>query len=71
MTFENPEDYDALAQDAVLQLDDIRAGMAAGKLMLKDTGTGKSYPVVCALTERQQSILLAGGLLNYTREEVQ
>ena len=49
-------------------LDGIRAGMAAGKLTLTDTAAGKAYSVVCSLTERQQAILLAGGLLNYTKE---
>ena len=68
LTFENPDDYDALQPGARLRIDDIRTGMAAGKLTLTDTAAGKSYPVVCSLTERQQAILLAGGLLNYTKE---
>ena len=68
LTFENPADYDALQPGAQLRIDGIRAGMAAGSLMLTDTAAGKSYPVVCGLTERQQAILLAGGLLNYTKE---
>lgn len=68
LTFENPADYDALHQGAHLRIDGIRAGMAAGSLTLTDTAAGKSYPVVCSLTERQQAILLAGGLLNYTKE---
>lgn len=68
LTFENPADYDALQPGAHLRIDDIRTGMAAGKLTLTDTAAGKSYPVVCSLTERQQAILLAGGLLNYTKE---
>lgn len=68
LTFENPADYDALQPGAQLRIDGIRAGMAAGKLTLTDTAAGKSYPVVCSLTERQQAILLAGGLLNYTKE---
>ena len=68
LTFENPDDYDALQPGAHLRIDDIRTGMAAGKLTLTDTAAGKSYPVVCSLTERQQAILLAGGLLNYTKE---
>jgi hypothetical protein len=63
-----PADYDALAQGAHLRIDNIRAGMAAGALTLTDTAAGKAYPVVCSLTERQQAILLAGGLLNYTKE---
>ena len=68
LTFENPADYDALQPGAQLRIDGIRAGMAAGSLTLTDTAAGKAYPVVCGLTERQQAILLAGGLLNYTKE---
>lgn len=68
LTFENPADYDALQPGAQLRIDGIRAGMAAGRLLLTDTAAGRSYPVVCSLTERQQAILLAGGLLNYTKE---
>lgn len=68
LTFADPADYDALHQGAHLRIDGIRAGMAAGALTLTDTATGKAYPVVCSLTERQQAILLAGGLLNYTKE---
>ena len=68
LTFENPADYDALQPGAQLRIDGIRAGMAAGSLVLTDTTAGRSYPVVCSLTERQQAILLAGGLLNYTKE---
>lgn len=68
LTFADPADYDALQPGAQLRIDGIRAGMAAGSLTLTDTAAGKSYPVVCSLTERQQAILLAGGLLNYTKE---
>ena len=68
LTFENPDDYDALQQGAGLRIDHIRAGMKAGRLELTDTVSGKAYPVVCSLTERQQAILLAGGLLSYTKE---
>ena len=68
LTFADPADYDALQPGARLRIDDIRAGMAAGSLTLTDTAAGKAYSVVCSLTERQQAILLAGGLLNYTKE---
>ena len=68
LTFENPDDYDALQPGARLRIDDIRAGMAAGSLTLTDTAAGKAYSVVCSLTERQQAFLLAGGLLNDTKE---
>ena len=68
MTFENPEDYDKLSQDADLTIDGIISGMAAGKLTVTDRTTGNQFNVLCSLTERQRAILLAGGLLNYTKE---
>ncbi len=68
MTFENPDDYDALEQDHVLQLTSIRNGMAQGRIRVTDTNTGKVFYGLCNLTQRQQAILMAGGLLNYTKE---
>ena len=68
LTFQNPEDYDNLEQDAVLRLDNIPVGMAAGQIVVTDTTTGKSFNAICNLTQRQQAILMAGGLLNYTKE---
>ncbi len=68
MTFENPEDYDKLTQDADLRIEGIVSGMAEGKLTVTDRTTGNKFNVLCSLTERQRAILLAGGLLNYTKE---
>ncbi len=68
MTFENPDDYDKLAQDADLVIEGIVSGMAEGKLTVTDRTTGNKFNVLCSLTERQRAILLAGGLLNYTKE---
>jgi len=67
VTFASPEDYDRLNQDSVLTLSDIVQGMEAGCLTVTDE-TGFSFKVLCSLTERQQKILLAGGLLNYTKD---
>ena len=68
MTFENPDDYERLNQDSVLRISDIKNGIAAGRLQVTDESDGHSFFVNCALSQRQQAILLAGGLLNYTRE---
>ena len=67
MTFENPEDYDKLDQDAKLTISGIEAGMAEGVLTVT-TDNGTTFRVLCSLTERQRAILMAGGLLNYTKE---
>ena len=68
MTFEDPADYDKLDQDADLCIEGIVSGMAEGKLTVTDRTTGNKFNVLCSLTERQRAILLAGGLLNYTKE---
>ena len=68
LTFENPADYDEIHQDHVLRLTDIPTGMAAGRIAIVDETAGKTVHGLCSLSERQQKILLAGGLLNYTRE---
>ena len=68
VTFHNAEDYDKLTQNATLVLSDIAVGMRSGKISVTDETTGFTFTVDCSLTERQQKILLAGGLLNYTKE---
>ncbi len=68
LTFENPEDYGALAQDHILRLRDIRHGLEQGRIGIFDETTGMTVYGRCNLSARQQKILLAGGLLNYTKE---
>ena len=66
LTFADPADYDRLRQGSVLTMRGISQGMQAGKLTLSDE-KGNTFSVCCDLSQRQQQILLAGGLLNYTK----
>ncbi|MEE5994014.1 MAG: aconitate hydratase [Oscillospiraceae bacterium] len=70
LTFVNESDYDAISQGDVLELADIRAKVEAGQteLTVLNKTTGKEIPVLCELTGRTKDIILAGGLLDYTRE---
>ena len=68
LTFANPEDYDALEQGSKLTFQNLKEGIAAGKVMMTDAATGKEIMLTCEFTKRQQEILLCGGLLNYTKE---
>ncbi len=68
LTFANPEDYDALTLDSSMCIDNIFAGMASGSITATDTATGKQIPLLCSLTQRQQRILKAGGLLPFIGE---
>ena len=65
LTFRDPEVYDQLQQADNLCLTDIKTGMANGEITVK--AGDLSFVAECNLTERQQQILLAGGLLNYTK----
>ena len=52
-----------------LCLENIRDSIANGTdVTLKNLTTGESYKLDYQLSERQRDILLAGGLLDYTRE---
>ena len=66
LTLENSADYDMIMQDTKLQLTDIHSGMKSG--VLTAIAGDKKINLHCDLTPRQQSILLAGGLLRYIGE---
>ena len=70
LTFVNEADYDAISQGDTLELADVRAKIEAGEtqLTIVNKTTGKEIPVLCELTGRTKDIILAGGLLDYTRE---
>ena len=46
---------------------DIKNGLESGRMIMELNG--KEITLLCEMSERQRSILYAGGLLNLTREE--
>ncbi len=75
LTFENPSDYDRISVLDDLIMQDARrqvAQAAEGKpIVLTDRTQGIDVIVACRISRRQADILLAGGLLNYTRKHAQ
>lgn len=68
-TFANENDYDKISVNDELCLEGIRESIANGTdVTLKNLTTDESYKLDYQLSERQRDILLAGGLLDYTRE---
>ena len=73
LTFADPADYDrtGLLDELVIENaeDQIRGLVSSGQLIVKNCT--RSLDITCrlALSERQADILLAGGLLNFTRKE--
>ena len=71
LNFENEADYDKISQGDELSLPNIKEEIEAGKpVVLKNLTTGESYELKYDLSKRQKDIILAGGLLNYTRESL-
>jgi aconitate hydratase len=69
LTFKNESDYDKISVNDELRLPDIRNLIRDGKdVILKNVTTGEEYKVDCNISTRQRDIILAGGLLDYTRE---
>ena len=72
LTFVNEADYEKISQGDVLELADVRKHIEAGEttLTLVNKTTGAEIPVLCELTGRTKDIILAGGLLDYTRDKL-
>ena len=70
LTFANEGDYDDISPMDELTLPHAREAIAQGQeqLTLHNAAKGRDYTVCLPLTQRQRGMILAGGLLNYTRE---
>ncbi len=69
-TFANPDDYDKIDTDDILALDGIREKIAAGsEVTLRNVTKGEEYKLAYDYSGRQTAMILAGGLLNYTKEQ--
>ena len=68
LEFVNGEDYDRIEQGDELVIENIRDTIAKGKdIVVKDKTKGIDIPVKCELSERGKGMILAGGLLNFTK----
>ena len=70
LTFANEGDYDDISPMDELTLPHVREAIAQRQeqLTLHNASKGRDYTVCLPLTQRQRGMILAGGLLNYTRE---
>lgn len=69
LTFVNEADYDKILQNDDIVIENlIEAIRGDGRLVVKNKSNGAEIPVVCELSERAKAIVIAGGLLNYTKE---
>ncbi len=70
LTFADESDYDRVSMWDSLTLPEVRSRLEKGEqIILKNNTTGETLPLGARFSQRQTEILLAGGLLNYTREQ--
>ncbi len=70
MSFVDEKDYDRIQQGDVLVLENVHEQIKAGnELTLRNRSTGTLIKAQTALSGRQVDIVLAGGLLNYTKKQ--
>ena len=68
LEFVNGEDYDKIEQGDELVIENIRDIIANSKdIVVRDKSKGIDIPVKCELSERGKGMILAGGLLNFTK----
>ena len=69
MTLENEDDYDKVSEADEILIEGFADAIRGGdRVMLTLKKSGAEIPLKLTLTERQRAILLAGGMLNYTKE---
>ena len=70
LTFKNPDDFEKIAEGDDIEIKGFAGGIAEkDELTLVDKTNGAEVTLVLAATARQREILLAGGLLNYTKDK--
>ncbi|RDE16192.1 MAG: aconitate hydratase [Candidatus Thorarchaeota archaeon] len=69
-TIDDPTLFEKIDPGDTLEMKRIRQALKEGRthLSLTNKAKGIKIPMTCELTEREKNIILAGGLLNYTRE---
>ncbi|MDR0987773.1 MAG: aconitate hydratase [Ruminococcus sp.] len=72
LEFADEADYGKISEGDELSLPDIAEAIRAGKseFALVNKTAGEEFTVLCELSDRNREIMLAGGLLDYTRDKL-
>jgi aconitate hydratase len=70
LVFKDPADYEKMEEGMTLEMPDIFRRIQRGDIELPVSLEGKQIMAVLEVSERQRKSLLAGGTLNYVRQEL-
>ena len=68
MTLVDPEDYEKIAEGDSISIIGFKDAIAGSDALTLVTEGGTRVELSLSLTDRQRKIILAGGLLNYTKD---
>ena len=70
MTLKNEGDYDKIPEGASISIEGFREAVnGSDSAYLSVSGVEEKIPLVLNFSDRQREILLAGGMLNYTKNK--
>jgi predicted aconitate hydratase len=70
LTFKDPNDYERLSQGARVKLPDVKARLERGDTEFPVEIDGRTIITVLEVSERQRKHLIAGGTLNFVKQEL-
>ncbi len=71
LNFKNEADYDKISLSDDLLIENVTESIKKGsELIVKNLTKNIDIPVICELSDRAKDIVLAGGLLSYTKENL-
>jgi len=71
LEFVNEADYDTIGEGDTLEIRDLYATiLESGTAVVANKTKGTEFTVKCELSERMKAVLKAGGLLEYTKEQL-
>ncbi len=71
LTFVNPDDYELLRVGVRIRIDEVKVLLENGETQLPIQVEGKTIMTSLEVSDRQRRNLLAGGTLNFVREQLQ
>lgn len=71
LTFSDPSDYDSISLGDQLEVKSLRDSVKNGEdVIILNKTNGKEIVCKCELTDRNKDIILSGGLLGYTKNNI-
>lgn len=72
LEFKNPADYDSVETGDTLLFPAVKKELAAGEeVTVRNTSKNREIKAICSVSPRLKRIVAAGGLLNYTKQQLE